>query len=205
LRARRAPPELNYIIEVLHQAPPLVTPRFPPPPICPLRPISPSFPALTPMPAPRPSYSISPPPASLPDPPAPAPKSLPLPSPAVAIATPASLRSFCNSCHSCCHCSSVVSQPSQTPPCPTPSLPEGPDALARPPPLGRVRSTGHPPRGVGAGAARPPRRGGSTRFRFEPEVTQYRSSLSFGPCTATNRPLHAAVPRCVDESGILLL
>jgi hypothetical protein len=27
---------------------------------------------------------------------------------------------------------------------------------------------------------------GSTRFRFEPEVTQYRSSLSFGTCTATN-------------------
>jgi hypothetical protein len=38
-------------------------------------------------------------------------------------------------------------------------------------------SLDHPPRGVGAHAARPPRRGGSTRFRFEPEVTQYRSSL----------------------------
>jgi hypothetical protein len=32
--------QLNYI----------KTPRFPPPPICPLRPISSSFPALTPMP-----------------------------------------------------------------------------------------------------------------------------------------------------------
>jgi hypothetical protein len=62
----------------------------------------------------------------------------------------------------------------------------------------------HTPRGAGPPApswpfARPPpKRGGSrrcstfpkgrgsTRFRFEPEVTQYRSSLSFGPCTATN-------------------
>jgi hypothetical protein len=55
---------------------------------------------------------------------------------------------------------------------------------SRPPPLGL--SLDHPPRGAGAGAARPPRKGGSTRFRFEPKVTQYRSSPSFCPCTATN-------------------
>jgi hypothetical protein len=109
----RAPPAK------LHQDPLLPTTPY----ICPLRPISPSFPALTPMPVTRPSYSISPPPASLSGPPAPKSHSHFLLLPCI----PTSLRSFCNSCLSCCHhSSSVVSQPSQTPPCPTPPPPGKP-------------------------------------------------------------------------------
>jgi hypothetical protein len=38
-----------------HQLNYIKTPRFPPPPICPLRPVSPSIPALAPIPASRPS------------------------------------------------------------------------------------------------------------------------------------------------------
>jgi hypothetical protein len=49
---------------------------------------------------------------------------------------------------------------------------------------------------VGAGAARPPRRGGSsTRFRFGPGVTQYRSSPSDRQelvCEARNKDLTQA-------------
>jgi hypothetical protein len=148
--------QLNYI-----KAPRFLTFPTTPIPICPLRPISPSFPALTPMPATRPSYSISPPPASVPDC-----QTHQLPSHShfpLLPCIPASLRSFCNSCHSCCHPSSVVSQPSQTPPCPTPSPPEGPDALAPAPSWPFARP--------------PPKRDGSRRCSTSPKGREHQVSL----------------------------
>jgi hypothetical protein len=136
------------------------------------------------MPVTRPSYAISPPLASLPDPPAP--KSLPLPSPVAAYP------------HHCapfaipvipvarCHRSSVVSQPSQAPPCPTPSPPERPDALApvpswpfaQPPPQeGWEQALLDLPEGEGApGFA----------LNSKPLNISAAALRSFGPCTATS-------------------
>jgi hypothetical protein len=154
----RAPPAK------LHQ-----DPRFPPPHICPLRSISPSFPALTPMPATRSSYSISPPLASLPDPPSTS-SQVTHSHFLLLSCIPASLRSFCKSCHSRCHRSSVVSQPSQTPPCPTPSPPERPGPALAPAPSWPF-------------ARPPPKRGGSRRCSTSsPMWTQARAPRPHRTC-----------------------
>jgi hypothetical protein len=104
----------------------------------------------------------------------------------------ASLRSFCHSYHFCCHHSAIVSQPSQTPPCPTPSPLEGPDALASAPSWPFARP---PPQGEGVPG-----------FALNPKSLNITAALRLVPASLhSHQPLHAAVPRCVDEPGILLL